>query len=359
MAKQETTLVQTKGSFKLEGIVTRLDQDNAYREGIVGKGQYEGNEYRSLKFAVKTSKFNEIFVELFGMEKDTVKIYKPNKDRKKKGETKDFPFNKRNSIPNGWQLLGTTIKLRQNEDGKLYRESLVEFDAVDAIYNNLENGDSVYITGTLEFTKYEREDGSVKEQVKYNIRNISKKTKEIDFEDEKFKEVSDFTQEMVFVERSTDKEENKVYIQSYIIGYNEKFESATFVVDKNEYPDLGKNFEKKVKFGDLLEVEGNCINRVEVTEEASTWGGKGKSSKTTITELRIVDVNYYEPKKYSEDDFVVEELVEDEEKDEKPNKGKNPFRKDSKNGKNPPWNSDDDDDDDEDFEEEDDEDLPL
>src|SRR5690606_13787669 len=82
MAKKEKVLQQTKGTFKLIGLATRLDKDGAYKEDSMTHGAYEGKEYRSLRFGVKTSDTNEIFVSMFDFEPEKVFLW--NSDKKKK-----------------------------------------------------------------------------------------------------------------------------------------------------------------------------------------------------------------------------------------------------------------------------------
>lgn len=326
-------LEQTKSKFTLSGVVSRIDNENAYREGVIQKGRNQGSQYRSIRFGVKTSERNEVFVELFGMEKE--KVYGYSYEKK---ESKSFSFDQRKNIPEEYRLIGTSLGLGRDDDGKLIRSNCVEFDAVEEIYNNIENGDSVFIVGELQFSTYTNKSGEEVEQTQHVIKNLSIQKNPIDFESDRFAEVTDFEQEIIFVDAIHDKDQGKVFVTGRTIGFADRWNDATFVIDVSSDKDLqtlGKSFLKKLKFGDFIQIYGKIINTVELVEmeeEVDTgniFGGKSKpkslqsySVKNYINELQIigVDPDTYETSKYSEEDFFVEELVQD-------NTGNDPFAK--------------------------------
>jgi hypothetical protein len=336
LSKKEFKLQQTKGQFKLVGQVVGLTRENAYREGIIENGQNEGKQYRSIRFGVKTSPTNQINVELFGMERDF--IYPYNTKEKKSIQ---IPFNERDNLPPSYHIIGVNCSLKKDEKGKLVRESLVEYDAVKYIYDHLNDGDSVYISGELQFGTYENQKGETVNQTRYVIKTINLQNQPVNFEDEQFAEVASFEQEIVVTDTTLDKETKKVFVNAYVIGYGDKFEPAQFVVDGNTLPKLATNVAKKFKFGDFVKVAGKCLNCVELVETndqlEDEWGGekpKGFNSaiKNYTTELRItyVDPDTYEPKKYKESDFVKDEpavtFEEDDDLDKLfGNTEKNPF----------------------------------
>ena len=81
--KKEKILEQTISTFRAVGIVTGVDRDNFYNTGIVENGKNQGKEYRSLRFGVRTSPNQTIYVQMFGMEPDNVYVYD---NKEKKGE---------------------------------------------------------------------------------------------------------------------------------------------------------------------------------------------------------------------------------------------------------------------------------
>ena len=330
-------LVQTKSLFTFKGIVDGMDNENAWREDSIGKGKNKGKAYRAIRFLLQTSKFNKLSVELFGMEQDFVYPY--NKAEKK---SMKVPFSKRDNLPKGYHLIGINVGLEQNEStGKNIRKSLADYDAAEYIWDNLNNGDSVTVSGEVVFSTYENSEGAIIDQTKYTIKNIYREKNPIDFDEVKevdgeevnvFEEVNAFEQEIVFVGSEFDKDEGAVYVTGYTIQYGNKFTPAKFVIRPEGNKNIEKTanaFAKKMKPGDFVKVYGIALNKAETIEidssevendEEDIFGerpkGLGKSAITNyVNESRITgaDGSTYEKGMYDLDtDFVIEELVEEE-----------------------------------------------
>lgn len=351
MAQQEFKLTQTKSSFKFQGIVEGLSNENAYREGTIGQGRSEGKEYRSVAFRVKTSENNALRVELFGMEQDYVYPYKQGKKdaktgKRSKGDSKKIAFEDRHDLPEGYHLIGVSVSLEKDSKGKAIRQNLVEYDAVDAIFNNLEDGDSVYVNGEIQFSMWDNDrTGETELQTKYIIKGIGRTKKPIDFQAEDFEELNSFDQEIVFTGADVDKASKSVIVSAYTIQYGDKFTPCTFYIRPEGDKDIEKIaavFSKKIKFGDFVKVVGLAFNKseeveVEVKAEKAkaskddpfgdAVGKKAKGyDKTTIThytqELQVIGIEQgtFIKERYTEADFVVEELVDEDEDD-----GSDPF----------------------------------
>lgn len=359
-------LQETKSSFKLIGKVTRIDKDGAFREDVSTKGKKKGETYRSLKFGVKTSENNEIFVQMFDFEPTEVFLWnsdkaKEAKEKKKKYKGKKVEFqewldNEEEYREQGYAVLQSRIGVTHDDDGKLISRGLPSYISSEEIFNHLDNGDSVVIEGKIRYSTYTNRQEKEVEQKTYTIEKLHK-LKDIDFEDEKFQEVSYFEQEMVFVDALPDKKEGKVYVTGRIIDYYQNWHDTQMVIkykDENGEDDkdmiqLASAFASKVKFGDVVKVFGDTLNKVEFAKVGSDsdeeddalalLGGKQKpshanSNKTYITEFQIHGVEAWDKKVYTEDDFVKDELIVEEEDDDllaKPNKqkGSNPFDDDS------------------------------
>lgn len=328
MSEKENKLVQTKGSFTLKGIVSGMNKENAYREGEVKNGKNRGKMYRSIRFSVQTSPTNKPSVELFGMETDYVYPYKRGKKGEKGHVIKNHPFAKRNDLPDGYTLIGVNVGLEQDEKGKNIRKSLIDYDAVEYIYDNLNDGDSVFLTGELQFSSYVNSQGEEVDQTKYIIKQVFHEKNPIDFDDENFEEVCAFEQEIVFTGSEVLKEEKAVVVRGYTIAYGGKFNTAEFVIRPDGDKDIEKTAKafsgKKIKFGDTMTVFGLCLNRAETVEvedeeEDDFFGGKKPKGleRNTITnyttELQITGATDYAPGVYTEEDFIIEEdeLVDD------------------------------------------------
>ena len=358
-------LVETKGVFKVIGKVTRIDKDGAFREEVMDKpdNKNHGRLYRSLRFGVKTSPTNEIIVQTFDYEPEEVFLWnskKKEKDPNYKGDRVPFGVweEQQDALrEQGYVVLQSRIGLDYDEKGKLKTKGVPRFVASKEIYESLNNGDSVVVEGTIRYSKYKNRNDEIVEQKNYTIEKLFR-IKDIDFEAEDFEEVSYFEQEMVFVDANLDKQEKKAYITGRIIDYMGNFEDTQFVVnfanEKGEIePDMLKLAEamsKKMKFGDVINVFGDVVNRVVVEEVEddinddeddllAQLGGKQKpkhaqnyTSRTYITEMSINGVDKWEQGVYTEDDFEKDSLIEDDLTDKlggkKKPKGNNPFEVD-------------------------------
>src|SRR5690606_24665805 len=97
--------------------------------------------------------------------------------------------------------------------------------------------------------------------------------------DDNFKEDNYFEQEIVVKDVEYNKEDKKLYVNSYVIYYGDKFETANFVIDTETHNKLANSFKKRCKFGTWIKVKGRIWNKV-VEEEASSvdieddWGSE-------------------------------------------------------------------------------------
>lgn len=360
----ETNLKQTKGIFKVIGQVTRIDRDGAYNQGVGERGKRAGETYRSLRFGVKTSETNEITVSMFAYEPEKVFLW--NSEKKKnddnyKGDR--IPFGQWEEQQDelreqGYAILDVRVGLEHDEKGKLKTKGLPAYVASEEIYDSLENGDSVVVEGEIRYSKYINRNGEEVEQKTHAIKKVFK-IKDVDFHADDFEEVTYFEQEMVFIDADNDKKEGKTYVIGRTIDYLGNYQDSQFIIDYNnedgdghdeDMKKLATAFEKRMKFGDLINVFGDTLNRViveEVEDDGNddednlllALGGKSKpkhaekfTSRTYVTEMHIHGVDEWDEGHYTEDDFVEQGVVEDEESDltkdlggKKKKKGANPF----------------------------------
>ena len=338
MAVEINQLQENKGKFKVAGRVIKMGEDYIYRKGTIEKGQNKGKQYKSVKIIVETSNTNTITTELFGMEAAQITIGKPKGKGQKGHDTKKIPFKDRFNIPKGYRSYGTNMSLEEEESKKADEEkgkkkykrvTLHAFDAVDHLYDNLNDGDWIEVTGSIRYSEYEGNP-----QVQYGIESV-KKIEAMDFDSPDFIEISSFEQEFVF-ESSSRGEDDRIYVNGYVIGYEGKtFNNAQFVVDENSgHKDIKKTakaFEKSCNFGDVVTVFGLCLNKTEyievkdeeVEEIAGLFGGDKPEglNKTTIKEtakeLLIIGAENktYKPEFYTEDQFIDQDSAQDEEDD--------------------------------------------
>lgn len=325
-------LKQTKGTFKIRGQVVGLDHENAFREGTT---RITGKPYFSMRFGVKTSPTNTIYVELFGMEKEKcyASYFVEEKDKKVR-KSKDFPFSQRNNLPKGYHLIGVNCLLEKDVN-KLVKKTYVEKDAVLYIRKFLRNDDWVYIGGNLQFGENEK-DGKTYDQKQFSINYISR-ISEIDFEDEEFEEVSNFSYEIVVVDLIEDNETENLLVTGRTINYEGKFVDNQFTIYKNEENKKYMKFfnrMSKLKFGDFLKVFGDVLNKIEIVDNESEddddiWGDKPSAYKPTMKGfkkdfvIKSADGSTLTEKMYTVNDFMVEEGISTEESD--PFESKDPF----------------------------------
>lgn len=320
---EEKKLEQTRGRFKLRGKIVGLSSPSAYRSGVIGEGKVNaGNSYHSIRFGVKTSELNTPYVELFGSEDSKVIVYHRDKNN---SSSLELGWDERHNIPKDYQLpffKTTGVGFEFDEKGNVKRKSILTYDAVQEIIDNLEDGDSVYVGGTIQYSEYNGE-----EQKRFVVDSISKQKDEVDFKDEKFKEMSFFEQELVYVDSRLEREEKKVYLTGRTIDYRENYEDSTFVIDANKNSKFAANVHKMLNFGDLVKVIGYLHNRaiVEEVEEVKDdfdFGGSdeldeldsaNRSNVTGyITDLEVINLGkdkdtkktIWIKGKYKEEDFA-------------------------------------------------------
>jgi hypothetical protein len=283
--KYTGNLVQGKGYGTLRGIIVGKDSPRKgfeYEE----KPDKNGKKYRKMKLQIKTSENNIITTELFGGVRDEVYAY-----NSKTKESKKIAWAKRNDkLPDGFTFINP-----------------VEFDLVKDVHENYKDGDSVFVKIEPQFSTYEGQDGKVKQQVKFAVKNIYKATEPVNFAAENFVEEAKFVQDIVIRDVSEDTKEKKLYVSAYVILYGGKFEPAEFIVDTEVNAKFAKNI-KALKFGDSIRVNGVIQNRALTTEveEDDGWGTKARTAINIFKALEITgaDGDSLQKKLYKEEDFV-------------------------------------------------------
>ena len=305
--KKVFKLEQTKGNFKLSGIVVGITKENSYIEGETK----DNVPYRTVKFGVKTSNTNIINTELYGAEQDFVYPYSSTEKKSLK-----IPFKDRNEeLQDTYHIIGINVTTEGNE-----KVTYVEYDAVEPIHQGFNDGDSVYVTGELKPNSFISTSGDLVSNFKYSIKSITFKEKPVDFDDPKFKVTASFEQDIVITDTNLDKKTNKVLVNGYAIGYADSFKQVQYVVhyDKNEK--LGNNF-LKLKFGDYIKVLGICINSPTIEAVEDEWGSEVPTGYKTggkyVSELRITAVakdkdgtSIFKKKRYKEEDFIQQDSSE-------------------------------------------------
>ena len=277
MAPQMFDFPQTKGSFQVRGIVNGVEKDSFYIE----KQTKTGKEFRMINFGVEYDNKKTIFPTLNGMPRDKVYFSKKDKDT---GNTdiKAIAWKDRiKKAPEGYRMIGVLAGLQKikDETGKVRNDNktLTEYDACEYISENLQDGDSVFVKGNLEFGSYTNKDGEVSHTTKFVPTQVSLCQKDVDFEAEDYAPAHDFTQTIVFVgidqERENDKPTGRFVVDAKIVNYN-SIESAEFIIEDAK---LAKQMRSGLKPYNSIQVHGhiNVVNNVEDVndeEDDDCWG---------------------------------------------------------------------------------------
>ena len=367
--KEKKELQQTYGEFKVTGKVVRIDSDKAYKQEVMQKGKNEGRPYRTLAFTVKTNEENEVRVEMFAYEPKEVYLWNStkNKEAKERGEKysglrvsyEDWKENREEYEEQGYVVLESRLAVDYDEDGKLISKSQPAYLTAKELYNSLENGDDVTVKGRLGHSKYTNQAGTEVKQTRYNIQQVYRNSKAIDFESDDFEEISYFEDEVVFISIDSDPDKkSRAILTGRTIDYSGNFVDNQYILNLEEegMKPLANNIRKRFKFGDKVRLFGDIINKAEVGEDEPlseedefllALGGKPRPKhsqrftfKNYIQELEVGGVLKYEEGFYSEEDFMDTEKVKDEtDKDLEDFGGKKKPKKDDDD----PFASDDDD----------------
>lgn len=321
MAKEnDIKLEPTYGNFEVKGVISNM---GAVEDGTSGAG----NPYRKLNIQIEYAENSKITVGLFGMKRDEIEVVK---FTGKSVERKTIKWAKRNDIPEGFQLsnfgsvgIGKDIKDGKTRGGLTYYVSL---DALDHIVEAFQEGDSVQVAGSSSFSKsINKNNGQEQVFTNYNMSKIFK-IDDIDFQDEEFKPYAKFDQNVVIVntEKVGDFGEDKVnaLLLDCIIITSKKgdFVNQEFVVLADKRPNLAKNL-NKLKDYTLIQLKGNIVNKALVDETASDeddgWGfddqQKAVKGYERYFEVLAADNTQMEESKYTDDDFIEVDAIDEEE----------------------------------------------
>lgn len=277
MANKLFELPQTKGTFQVRGIVSGVEKDNFYTE----KKTKTGKDFRMVNFGVEYEDKKTIYPSLNGMPRDKVYFSKKDKDTGNT-DTKAIAWKDRiKKAPEGYRMIGVLAGLQKikDENGKVRNDNktLTEYDACEYISENLQDGDSVFVKGNLEFGSYTNKDGEVSRTTKFVPTQISLCQNDVDFEAEDYAPAHDFTQTIVFVgidqERENDKPTGRFVVDAKIVNYN-SIESAEFIIEDAK---LAKQMRSGLKPYNSIQVHGhiNVVNNVEDVndeEDDDCWG---------------------------------------------------------------------------------------
>jgi hypothetical protein len=305
--KKGLGLPQTKGVFQLRGIVTGMKRENALKEGET-KTKKKRNV---LTFGVNTAPESTVYVTVEGMEKDEVYFGKRSEVKGEKGETIKVPWQKRfDKQPEGFNLFGISLGIEKDEEGNNIKRILTEYDATTEIYNKLQDGQSVFVRGDIEYSSF-KSNGELKKNKKFVIKNLYL-ARDIDFEAEDFKEVNDFKQKIIFmgIEKVEDKNDPRFQVNAKIVTY-QSVEDTEFIIRDTS---LANQFRKNLKPYTAIDVWGTIFNKID-TEDVddaakSVWGQQDKFKQVKNNYIRELVITGADPETIDTGTYT-EEVIEE------------------------------------------------
>ena len=286
-------LPETKGNFKASGMVTGKEKDKFFQQTVT-----KTNKNRNvLKFGVKTSDDNTLYLELSGMVKDEVYFSKKDKDTGKYISKKVKWADRKTFKEEGYKIMGVHVGIEQQTDdkGKLENKKkvLAEFDACEYASVHLKDDMEVFVRGKIEFSSFANDKGDITRMTKFVPNQISRLSSSLDFKAEGFKEQCDFEQTIIFMGIDKDPEDgNRFLIQAKVVTYN-SIEDVEFVTTNTK---LATTFKKNLKPYNAIKVFGNIVNKAlkEEVEQDDAWGEPNPMDQTGnsyIRELTIIGAN--------------------------------------------------------------------
>lgn len=273
--KGEHGLILTEGQFKLKGLVTALQKNDALKQTT----QRNGFERNTLKFGIKTSEDSEIYVQIADSEKEDAHFYKKATEKGGEGVVKKISWAQRNNFKDeGFEPIGVSIGLDKDEKNKNIITNMFDYDAAAYLHKKLKDDMPVLVVGELEISSFQGEDGLIRDK-KLKIKKIYNSL--VDFSKEDFNEENFFKQKCLFMDISQatkngkpDTEDPHWIVKAKIVTYK-SLEDIEFVIRNKT---LAQNFKKHLKPYNRISIHGKINNKrlaQQVTETSSDdWGGE-------------------------------------------------------------------------------------
>lgn len=278
MAKTKHGLPETKGQYRMKGLATGLQRDNAFNNMTFTSG----SERNSLNLGVKIDNNATVYTTLEGFKSKQAYLFKQSEEKGKSPEQKIVDWDQRYDFEeDGFKVIGTRLGLEQDEKGKNVLSTLTQFDAAEEVHSSLKDDTSIYVAGRIDFSSYKNREGELKRMKKLLVDNLYL-AKDVDFEAEDFTPYADFQQKILFM--SIEKQGDKFVVEAKIVG-RDSIEPTEFVIyDRN----LANTFKSKLKPYNAIEVSGKIsvfANQEEV-KEADVWGEENSFTKQNGTVIR-------------------------------------------------------------------------
>lgn len=333
-------LPETKGNFMIKGVVKGTKKDNFYTE----KQTRTGKEMRIVNFGLEYDEGRDLYIGFTGIEQEKVYFYKKPEEKGKKGTSQPVSWANRFKFAEdpkneGFRLIGKNLGLTKvtNEKGEQVNDKkvLTDYDACAEIRNNLKDGESVFVKGSISYRSNRDDKGNIKRYKSMEPSQISL-CAPCGFDNEKFKAQNNFNQVIVFMgiekEVEDDKETGRYVISGKVVTYS-NIEDVEFILDPvdEKQKKLAMTFRKKVKPYWALKVSGHVQASVQVEEVAvdDGWGEEDEMEKVSTPVKREYIVTGADPTTIEKDLYSKEAIEEAMQKIRNANKAEESYGSDS------------------------------
>ena len=294
------------------GKVTGVEKDGFYKEGKSSNTtQYcQGKSWRRVNFGVMYQPDSVVYVQQTGSPQDYVYFNKSEViNGKRVSDTQKVAWADRHKAPSEeYSLIGVHCGVEKivDDDGKIVnnKKTLVAFDACKEISEHLQDDDSVFVKGDIKFSTY-----NGKHNTSFDFDKVSLCQKPIDFDDEKFKPINMFKQEIIFMGIEKNKENNNEFIVSAkVVNYN-SIEDIEMYVHNSK---IAQTFKKMLKPYTMIKVGGyiSVETPVEEVEVDDAWGVGIEMEKVKAPTVRKLIINGAD-KDTIDTDTYSEEVIEE------------------------------------------------
>ena len=298
--KKGLGLPQTKGTFQVRGKVIGTSKDKFYVEKMTKNNK----PWRSVNFGVQFDNEKTLYVGTNGMERDVVYFSKKLEDGKT--DVKKIPWKDRfNYHEEGYRMIGVNVGVVKttDENGNAVndKKTLTDYDSCKEISDHLRDDMSVFVKGNLEFSTYQDS-----HRTKFVTSQVSLTKDDVDFEKEEFHPVADFTQMIVFMGVTPNKEKTRATVEAKIVTYD-TIEDAEFII---EDMNLARMFAKQLKPYTGIKAWGR-ISVEKDTEEVETtdcWGKKNNMDKVNSPTIRELIIDGADPNSIDTGTFTESEI---------------------------------------------------
>lgn len=306
MAKTKHGLPETRGSFKLRGIATGLNRDGALKQHTYDSG----SQRNTLNFGVKTSEDSTVYVTVDGFKNKDAYLFKRSEKKGQPGDKKVVPWDNRYDYEEeGFKVIGVQVGLEQDDKGSNIINTLVDYDAADEIKKSLQDDTPVFVRGNLEFSSFKTREGDVRRSQKFVANNVYL-SKSVNFDDDSFKETSDFKQKIIFTGIQKHDSEEKFIIEAKI-ATRDSIENTEFIIYNKS---LANQFRKLLKPYTAIDVWGHIQNKLDAEDleeqQSAVWGEEDTFKRINRNYIRELVVTGADPQTIDTETYSQQEIEE-------------------------------------------------